>query len=205
MNSCFRQATEDSLVVVRDVACLWLVTLLSSSCTSNLTKAFANQTRWTSSARAPPRRTASASSSPPWPSSAALGRGPSSPRTSSRSSTRASSPGRSPTRFATAWTSSCPPRPSRRRPPRPRQVQTSLPICASAYKRGGELVGVSSTRLLTTQTGANGQQQPQPAATSTIQTIVPLFKLTKGCASSSDGFSCAVLAGLATPVVQRAE
>lgn len=47
-------------------------------------------------------------------------------------------------------------------------------------------------------------QQSAPQST-TIQTIVPLFKLTKGVASSSDGFSCAVLAGIATPVVQRAE
>jgi hypothetical protein len=56
-----------------------------------------------------------------------------------------------------------------------------------------------------TDAGGGEQQPAQQAASSTIQTIVPLFKLTKGCASSSDGFSCAVLAGLATPVVQRAE
>lgn len=53
--------------------------------------------------------------------------------------------------------------------------------------------------------GADGQAPPPPPQANTIQTIVPLFKLTKGVASSSDGFSCAVLAGLATPVVQRAE
>ena len=43
------------------------------------------------------------------------------------------------------------------------------------------------------------------SSSSSIQTIVPLFKLTKGVASSSDGFSCAVLAGLALPLVKRAE
>lgn len=36
-------------------------------------------------------------------------------------------------------------------------------------------------------------------------TIVPLFKLTKGCATASDGLSCAVLAGLPLIVVRRAE
>ncbi len=51
---------------------------------------------------------------------------------------------------------------------------------------------------------------PPSSATATdggpaIQTVVPLFKLTKGVASSSDGMSCAVLAGLAVPLIRRAE
>lgn len=77
-------------------------------------------------------------------------------------------------------------------------------VSLSHYCFGSE-TSHTQCRIHTHFTGADGQAPPRPPQANTIQTIVPLFKLTKGVASSSDGFSCAVLAGLATPVVQRAE